>query len=1415
MMYSYLEYLLITVGRKILANFAIKYIHNDHVEEKEFAGRVITIGRSKNDHFQISSDKVSRSHILVTEKDNSIWILDKKSSNGTIVNGQQIPKNCPMKYHNGDKIFLGDSEHCLQIDLVNAVPDKNAISRQDVVSYDNVILLSNEKKRNEEFLKELKRSTEEKIAEFKELEEKEFQRYIITKQEVDRAVVNEKSKLDNLNIDFTSIQKDIHKKKQELNKLQSKENEVQSELQILFKKFEKKEKELKLLVLTQGELSYKEKKLSSNIEILKRDKYRIRVELRKLEKDMLEVQAKNDKVVSDLKNEKKLHQQEIDIIQKNLFALIEEQKLLAKELDSERQSKQAIIKNLHAERRHLEKSLKQLENKKQKERRKQLKRISAITSLSKSLKPLKNAMIKKDRQIRDYFKNKNNNLVRQKHELAQSIETLLTEKQSLITDCENTKRIGAEELSKFEKNKKDILDLIVLYNEEIDNKEKQLEQKENLFKEFEKLHGSKLIEFEREMAKRSLCVEEINKKITCSQQILETLIISKNDLEQQISNYKKTQQELINQIALMELDITDKKTCFNALEESISPLLNKKQYLEEHLSQIELEKVKNEKLLESLKNEIAICQEKKIHILQQTEKEKSEIVFSLEKDKTKLESQREQLQQNIAILAEEIKEKEKRNLDASVIEADLNVSRDNLGKLKIELEGLVAKKNEIIQIIQDLKREEDRINNIVQQTNIEIVVHKNDLLKIQEELEKCEIEINKRRNEILEFENKKIEITNNIGVLTQRFIEQESKNQEHLHMIEMLNKEVLSIGERKKTIETELDEKQKKLQDVIQETIDLQQQINEKNIESNKMLSETNVRIEKYKTEIESLLNKKDQISNDINRLLSEQIALNTSIEKISSQQKTVESSFEVAVKNRDELNQEILNLINKQDDVVNSLQVLQKDSETLQSNIVDMTSRLNVLRNDEDNSNLRLAALYQTIEKVQNEKAQQEKEFTLAIEHFDVEKQKRDNEQKELNKTFAALQEEVFNLTNSKLQIETAISALKQQEELKRHDIVDAEKKLDELAQEKIKVEQVISEFEIWKNKLSEAQNQMCQMQQEMQEKKRESDNMIEDAKSFAKKVEDEVDKKCQKKIDDSRVEFEKFQKNEEKLFAQRKLHWEDELEKSKRQSIKEFEDKKKNEIENVERLIHSLLLPKVKDYFTKGKIDDLSDVLHKDIRDVVFATLGGREDAINGEVKKLLHYDPEIKKRHKKFWIKVAVISFASLFFVSIIAFFPEIPQGLVNNIKESFTKTPKGGDILFEKIKEQRKIENTYNPVQTDDYKDSYVDNIIFTTKYAEKISEQNYQNKWIVELNNLLVGELGLPDGVLIEFVGIENSLIRDLLEIRAKIIPARENVLIEEMRNLERNALVKMKRLLVTDANYLKFVEFKKDFHIKH
>ncbi len=70
---------------------------------------IYIIGRDVRVHVPVTDKYVSRRHARIFYRDGSWFIEDLDSSNGTIVNGENIKGKGPVRLNDGDEIIVGST----------------------------------------------------------------------------------------------------------------------------------------------------------------------------------------------------------------------------------------------------------------------------------------------------------------------------------------------------------------------------------------------------------------------------------------------------------------------------------------------------------------------------------------------------------------------------------------------------------------------------------------------------------------------------------------------------------------------------------------------------------------------------------------------------------------------------------------------------------------------------------------------------------------------------------------------------------------------------------------------------------------------------------------------------------------------------------------------------------------------------------------------------------------------------------------------------------------------------------------------------------------------------------------------------------------------------------------------------------
>ena len=282
-------------------------------------------------------------------------------------------------------------------------------------------------------------------------------------------------------------------------------------------------------------------------------------------------------------------------------------------------------------------------------------------------------------------------------------------------------------------------------------------------------------------------------------------------------------------------------------------------------------------------------------------------------------------------------------------------------------------------------------------------------------------------------------------------------------------------------------------------------------------------------------------------------------------------------------------------------------------------------------------------------------------------------------------------------------------------------------------------------------------------------------------------------------------------KEIAQKRTQQLEHVEKETQKTLDALEKRKKEKIalisHDIEAQFFSLL--RKEEMLTQGKRDYIS----QSIQSVVQNVLGsGYEEKEKVGLQNLIGYDPEFYRENKKFWIKTsgAVCSVFVLFF-SVFLFrsdLRKISQKAVGFAQRSSLAS----ETYLQNAMDKRQKEALYEPEQTEEFKKSYTDNVLYTKEYYEFESQEN-RDKWALEATTYLIEELELSENEVAQVLGKEAGLLQSLFEIRERIDKRTSAVRIGEMREKEQFFTVEVRNLMGR-KKFKKFQEFKNQFYKK-
>jgi hypothetical protein len=133
----------------------------------------------------------------------------------------------------------------------------------------------------------------------------------------------------------------------------------------------------------------------------------------------------------------------------------------------------------------------------------------------------------------------------------------------------------------------------------------------------------------------------------------------------------------------------------------------------------------------------------------------------------------------------------------------------------------------------------------------------------------------------------------------------------------------------------------------------------------------------------------------------------------------------------------------------------------------------------------------------------------------------------------------------------------------------------------------------------------------------------------------------------------------------------------------------------------------------------------------------------------------------------------------------------------------------------VEEERKRDlerRRFNPTQTLDLKDTYVDSVIYTTGFATTYTDEAFQKKLLQALSPYLLNTWRLEEEKSIQLLSISSTLVKQLIEKRKNIHPDYVQPDIGKMHELENQTITQMTQLLGSQVRYESYKKFEKQFY---
>lgn len=640
------------------------------------------------------------------------------------------------------------------------------------------------------------------------------------------------------------------------------------------------------------------------------------------------------------------------------------------------------------------------------------------------------------------------------------------EKQEIkLSMIENLISKYTNQLAKINEIKKSLAEKIKLSKQQLQTLERNIE---NLQEEKTKKDDLK--------NKLTNDIEELNSEITTAQKNQSNLLERKENLTKDLENTKNKINELELSISILEKKIETQKSDIRSRDELINSF-NKdfkslKEELEKNKKLTKEEIEKNKKLNEQIEKDISEKNDK----IQTLSNENKNLTLETNELKKLQEEKSDQLSQKQNEFEKQKKQLDELNEKLNNLKEELSKKNSSLDK---QLKNLENVQNENKDLQSSLKKNVEELKNLnvtLENTKAELSIAKNHEKELDELKKAVNVKEQNLTNNSEKLQNKIDNLKNELSQKNSDF-EKTSKTLEDIKKekenelnqlnasMEKTREDLSNAQKREKDLNIQIEQLKEESLKANQKFENLKSQLDEEVKKKSKVNDDLTSKIKNLEEQLNSLKNDKEKLGNNtqsleetLNQLQKEKEELQKKyveeIENYKKKEKELSSSLENAKLQKDNLERDLTQknqtLLNEKQEIDKQLQLEQKKIETINSNITELTQKLNEMtltnKNKEElikSIKSEIETLTAQLEEKKNEiKNNLEKIITLQteltslksnltsyeskIKEFNNEQSNKENKLLEQSLQISALQNELFQKNKKNLSLEENLKSIK-----------------------------------------------------------------------------------------------------------------------------------------------------------------------------------------------------------------------------------------------------------------------------------------------------------------------------------------------------------------------------------------------------
>jgi pSer/pThr/pTyr-binding forkhead associated (FHA) protein len=279
----------------------------------------------------------------------------------------------------------------------------------------------------------------------------------------------------------------------------------------------------------------------------------------------------------------------------------------------------------------------------------------------------------------------------------------------------------------------------------------------------------------------------------------------------------------------------------------------------------------------------------------------------------------------------------------------------------------------------------------------------------------------------------------------------------------------------------------------------------------------------------------------------------------------------------------------------------------------------------------------------------------------------------------------------------------------------------------------------------------------------------------------------------------------------VEKRVHLEDEFKRRQNKEDELRESRKKFEIKELVRLVaqeFDVRSSKLTDPLLKASFEE---GLKPRIEALVEQVLWAGHKKIDERALSMMPVGPQNHAELKKYWISVVYKYVLPGGFLLLFVASSGFRSALLSPFRKMIQSQEANNEAYLQKLQEERAKKPKYTPKRDRDFRDSYVDNVLYLENYFElKMGDEMYK-KWVIELNQFLINELNLEEKAVIKFTTLEGSLVKELLRQRESLNPQFVESGLARMKEAEKEAWPELVDVVGTEKRYLRVRAFEQAF----